>query len=361
MTATPDSELLLLRWNSYENNFSTAFGDLRESPKYQDVTLAVEDGHTQAHRVLVSACSPVLAKILDINSHPNPLLYLKGIYLKDLTALLDFMYKGEVHVSNDDLEQFLATAEELKVKGLSEIPETVQLSQPFDSPQHFLKEDITPGKMCTPTLITPKIIAKDKIKELKRKADEEGEKGDKPLGYSTPKIRKIGIETKVLEENVEVGKKMNDVIDDVIVNAVQASPVNGKLQVHDESSEGHRNNFSSGTLQDNEIDEVVIDDDDDDEFYAGKIIITRSDEDRKKYRSILDGMVKQNPDDLLLWECLECDRKFTGKCSRSNAMSHVDHIHTGHILHRCPECGMMCKNNDALTRHIQKRHKQKLP
>ena len=58
--------------------------------------------------------------ILKRNRHEHPLLYMKGISLSNLTCVLDFMYHGEVNVAQDDLNSFLAVAEELKVKGLTQ-------------------------------------------------------------------------------------------------------------------------------------------------------------------------------------------------------------------------------------------------
>ena len=37
-----------------------------------------------------------------------------------LTAILEFMYAGEVNVAQDQLPSFLKTAEKLKIKGLAE-------------------------------------------------------------------------------------------------------------------------------------------------------------------------------------------------------------------------------------------------
>ena len=47
----------------------------------------------------------------------------KGVLVK---SLLDFMYSGEVQIEKDDLPSFLAIAEELKVKGLSEYSEVME-------------------------------------------------------------------------------------------------------------------------------------------------------------------------------------------------------------------------------------------
>ena len=49
----------------------------------------------------------------------QPLLYLKGIHQRELEAVLNFMYHGEVNVAQDELNAFLAVAEELAVKGLT--------------------------------------------------------------------------------------------------------------------------------------------------------------------------------------------------------------------------------------------------
>jgi hypothetical protein len=51
------------------------------------------------------------------NPHQHPLVYLKGVKYKELLSVLNFMYQGEVNVAQEELNSFLAVAEELKVKG----------------------------------------------------------------------------------------------------------------------------------------------------------------------------------------------------------------------------------------------------
>merc|ERR1719350_764757 len=74
----------------------------------------------QAHKVILSACSPFFRTILRRNKHENPLLYLKGVRFTDLVSVLNFMYHGEVNVAQEELNSFLAVAEDLKVKGLTQ-------------------------------------------------------------------------------------------------------------------------------------------------------------------------------------------------------------------------------------------------
>ena len=54
--------------------------------------------------------------ILRRNPHQHPLLYLKGVKHKELVAVLNFMYQGEVNVAQEELNSFLAVAEDLRVK-----------------------------------------------------------------------------------------------------------------------------------------------------------------------------------------------------------------------------------------------------
>ena len=114
------SEKFCLRWNDFESNISVAFREIREEKDFFDVTLSVGDRQVQAHKIILSACSPFFRGVLRNNPHAHPLLYLKGVAFTDLTAVLNFMYHGEVNVAQEELNSFLAVAEDLKVKGLTQ-------------------------------------------------------------------------------------------------------------------------------------------------------------------------------------------------------------------------------------------------
>jgi len=118
------AEKFCLRWNDFESNISGAFRELRDAKDFFDVTLACDDEQMQAHKVILSACSPFFRTILRRNKHEHPLLYLKGVKYVDLVSVLNFMYHGEVNVAQEELNSFLAVAEDLKVKGLTQNSET---------------------------------------------------------------------------------------------------------------------------------------------------------------------------------------------------------------------------------------------
>ena len=50
----------------------------------------------------------------------NPMIFLRGISFKEVEAVLDFMYNGQTKIDHEQLDAFLAAAEELKVRGLTQ-------------------------------------------------------------------------------------------------------------------------------------------------------------------------------------------------------------------------------------------------
>jgi len=135
------SEKFCLRWNDFENNIGCAFRELRDDKDFFDITLACDEDQIQAHKVIVSACSPFFKHILKRNHHQHPLLYLKGVRFTDLQSVLNFMYHGEVNVAQDELNSFLAVAEDLQVKGLTQNQSQEQKSIK-DSTKNILNSSI---------------------------------------------------------------------------------------------------------------------------------------------------------------------------------------------------------------------------
>jgi len=134
------SEKFCLRWNDFERNISGAFRELREDKDFFDVTLACDDDQIQAHKVILSACSPFFRTILRRNRHEHPLLFLKGVKYVDLVSVLNFMYHGEVNVAQEELNSFLAVAEDLKVKGLTQNNADSNLISKPDAPKPRLRD-----------------------------------------------------------------------------------------------------------------------------------------------------------------------------------------------------------------------------
>ena len=113
-------EKLCLQWNDFKENIITSFRGLREDREFTDITLACEDGQQiEAHKVVLACSSPFFLELLKKYKHPHPLVYMRGLKSEDLVAIVDFLYHGEVNVFQENLDSFLALAEELRLKGLS--------------------------------------------------------------------------------------------------------------------------------------------------------------------------------------------------------------------------------------------------
>jgi len=155
------SEKFCLRWNDFESNISSAFRELRDDKDFFDITLACDDEQIQAHKVILSACSPFFRNVLRRNPHQHPLLYLKGVKYTDLQSVLNFMYHGEVNVAQEELNSFLAVAEDLRVKGLTqnqpraEKPKRESQQPPAKAPQPINSTAHPPDQKNIPTLKRP--------------------------------------------------------------------------------------------------------------------------------------------------------------------------------------------------------------
>ena len=52
-----------------------------------------------------------------LSSTQNPAIYLRGVRHEDIKNILEFMYLGEVNIAHEDLDSFLAVAQDLCIKG----------------------------------------------------------------------------------------------------------------------------------------------------------------------------------------------------------------------------------------------------
>ena len=117
-------EQFSVKWKDFNKNIETHFGILRDNEMFSDVTLVCEeDTEFLAHKVILSAGSLFFRKMLKKNKNFHPLIYMRRLKAKDLAAVVDFIYFGEAKIFQDDLNSFLAVAEELQLRGISEPPE----------------------------------------------------------------------------------------------------------------------------------------------------------------------------------------------------------------------------------------------
>ncbi|XP_023170367.2 longitudinals lacking protein, isoforms F/I/K/T isoform X1 [Drosophila hydei] len=115
-----DDQQFCLRWNNHQSTLISVFDTLLENETLVDCTLAAEGKFLKAHKVVLSACSPYFATLLQEQYDKHPIFILKDVKYQELRAMMDYMYRGEVNISQDQLTALLKAAESLQIKGLSD-------------------------------------------------------------------------------------------------------------------------------------------------------------------------------------------------------------------------------------------------
>ena len=137
------TEKLCLQWNDFKDNISSAFETLRKDSDFTDVTLACEDGQQlEVHKVILAASSPFYRNIFKRNKHAHPLIFMRNVKFVDLEAIIDFLYCGETNIFQENLDSFLALAEDLQLKGLmgGQANSQQQMKEMSSSPKDIKRE-----------------------------------------------------------------------------------------------------------------------------------------------------------------------------------------------------------------------------
>jgi len=300
------SEKFCLRWNDFETNISVAFRELREDKDFFDVTLACDDQQMQAHKVILSACSPFFRSVLKKNPHAHPLLYLKGVKYVDLVAVLNFMYHGEVNVAQEELNSFLAVAEELKVKGLTQNgPSSPGRREPVvTGPKRQIVTDPVPPPPPKRPRPPPPIAApeEEEIQEVASVKAEPREAQYQPQ-----------------EEQEQVDHHQS------LAQVDEYGGEEGYEEDYGQYEEGYAMMASAGAEGNKELVAAL--------------------------EARISGMMWK--DEEKSWNCSVC-----GKISKSKTdiTRHIEGLHLDHPGFKCDVCGEVVKSRNALRQHKSNRH-----
>ncbi|XP_061378296.1 longitudinals lacking protein, isoforms A/B/D/L-like isoform X3 [Danaus plexippus] len=131
-----DDQQFCLRWNNHQSTLVSVFDTLLVKEIHVDCTLAAEGRTLKAHKVVLSACSPYFESVLSEQFDKHPIIILKDVKFAELRAMMDYMYRGEVNISQDQLAALLKAAESLQIKGLSDNKPSRPPSRPPPAPAH---------------------------------------------------------------------------------------------------------------------------------------------------------------------------------------------------------------------------------
>ncbi|KAM7345269.1 BTB/POZ domain-containing protein ribbon isoform 1-T1 [Cochliomyia hominivorax] len=115
----PEGQTYCLRWNNHKSNLIEILDSLIKVESYVDCTIVVDDQvQFKAHRVVLAANSPYFQSILQDIPMDHCSIIFPGVKAFEMRALLEYMYTGEVNVTQSQIPKIMRIAEELEVKGL---------------------------------------------------------------------------------------------------------------------------------------------------------------------------------------------------------------------------------------------------
>ena len=148
-------------------------------------------------------------KLLKKNIHPHPLLYMRGMNTRQLNAVLDFIYYGQVRLLHEDLDAFFILAEELELRGLSGSEKESQYSTFQQSEPKSLK-DLQPLGL-NKFSVLDKNRLKSKLPQVQPEATEIQSPEETSLWAVSDLIPNSGLEEQMIM--VQADKLTNTVID----------------------------------------------------------------------------------------------------------------------------------------------------
>jgi len=119
------SQLFNLKWKNYQNHLIQVFDKMLVTESFADVTLVCCDTDHEttqaikAHKMILGASSPYFEIVFAEHPCQHPVVVMPPeVRVEELQHVLQFIYKGEVQVPQEQLEPVLRVASQLKIRGL---------------------------------------------------------------------------------------------------------------------------------------------------------------------------------------------------------------------------------------------------
>jgi len=342
------AEKFCLRWNDFETNISVAFKEIREEKDFFDVTLACDDSQIQAHKVILSACSPFFRNVLRRNPHQHPLLYLKGVKYQDLLSVLNFMYNGEVNVAQEELNTFLSVAEDLRVKGLTQNssaagtpkknppPPTQDTARQLPRAREPPERDPIPQQQPKrPRPAAPPVQVGNPVKSYQQPQYDDDIQEFVPV-KSEPRDPLPPQQTHVEEHHTEYANHGQEMVAE---HAVQDDVDHGAVALdqgyadesygYDDYGDGYDNSAMVNTSG----------------MGTG---VAGTDGNKDLEDPINSKMARVHDGNNSVWQCIDCE--YSSK-QKHNVRNHIESQHVESQGYFCPECNKFCRTKNALSLH----------
>ena len=348
-----------LSWHSYTDHLRTMLHEMMKSSDLTDVTLICDDKeYIKAHKVVLSACSPVFKGIISHLPQNNPVIYLRGIKHQELASILQFMYVGETTFYEDKINEILNVAKVLEIKEISDHENDLKTDEGKDRSKKSLnleefsqllqaqkretfssalpKSEVEVGK--SKKALKVKDINELISAEVNQSPRSQGKNDISPKPTEMVKIFKFEAEddSPAFEGN-SLSKKEDQ--DDSQLMDEHEEAKNQSLMDNEDAHGSESEDSKNDENIDFDEDEIMLDEDD---------IEGNNEKTLEKGESNTGSTSKSR-------ECPDCDKTFK---SVSNMKFHHRSVHQG-VKFSCNKCEFKTTRKDQLKKHTLITHKEK--
>ena len=327
--------VLKLSWTDFERNCPSTFQQLWNNNEFTDVTLATEDnGQIQAHKVILSSSSPFFRKLLCRNPHQNLLIYLKGVQLRDLESVLQYIYKGSCEVLNENIEDFIRTGRDLHVEGLVEKGGEVE------------EQALDEGSVNENSEFHEPVIKDEIVSEVFEDLNNDSEENDldtKNLPkHSTLKLNVLGTKLIEYEQSDGVNAILHTEEEQIVDRQWDSQEQEGILIKCDQCEYIPKGNVSVRRINLKQHKEAI---------HQGTKYDCNHCEYKAGYKTNLrEHMLRMH--ETRKFKCDQCDYKAS---LYYRLKQHIESQHAG-LRYKCEECDYKVGRKDTLAKHFNKNH-----
>jgi len=151
------NSLYMLQWHEHHTSFFRLMEELCREQSLTDVTITCGDVSLEAHSLILGASSPILRSILAKGEGKKQTLHFMDMNPYHMQLLLQYMYRGEISVPQNELGPLMTSARSLQIKGLTSttVPPSTAATGPGPPP-------ILPTQPGPP----PPTLGEDRLSEL---------------------------------------------------------------------------------------------------------------------------------------------------------------------------------------------------
>ena len=344
-------EDLLLVESAHQDNLKEMMRQMIVSETFADVTLVGDDKkYIKAHKVILSACSPFLKSILQMDTDTNnAMIYLEGIQYAEIESLLQFVYFGEATLSKERVNDIISVSKTLQIEELSNWYEDPHLHD-------ATHEDLIakPVGLAATTLRamnkSPTIdanvhsVKSKKVEYVCMKCGEQFstknflKKHNQYVHESDPTLKVKMISNAITSRNEEWSKSIdqNQPVDPSMVIEVELEP-----NKSNETSDEYANEVEDTNIIDEST--VIL-------SVTGSTVDLHTADIDIGFRNTIDEDIVKDGSNFM---CGKCGKKFS---YRRGVFQHLHSAHGGQIF-ECDQCDYKAGLKHNLNRHIEHVHK----